>query len=184
MNRDTRTAWLNGAFVVLGAVIAGVAGLVGPFVLQRVEDRREDRREAREVRAAARLLFAEMYQSGTQTAILANDRILRRFDPSFRVEMRPEDMRLVASKLDGERWGAVLNAITSIEGLETFVNTQLERGRRRLSKGEVCYALIDLRAVRLAAEALAPLADAPGRPPPPGPLECQPRPGPIPGRFP
>lgn len=64
--------------------------------------------------------------------------------------------------------------------LEVFVTTQLERGRRVLSKNEVCYALQDLRSVRLAAEALADLASAPGSAQPAEPLRCKPGPGPVP----
>lgn len=37
-------------------------------------------------------------------AILASDRIYRRFDPSYAVEIPPEDRRLVAAKLSGDQW--------------------------------------------------------------------------------
>ncbi len=126
------------------------------------------------------MLFAEYLQAASQMAILANDRILRRFDSSYRVEMRAEDMRLVASRIDMEGWGLLQESMSNIEQLETFVNTLLERGRRRLTEGEVCYVLMDLRSIRIAAGALAPLAHATGEPPLPEPIECEPKPGPVP----
>ena len=72
--------------------------------LQRQQDRREDRREAAQARGAARVLYAELFHASTQMAILASDRIYRRFDPSYAVEIPPEDRRLVAAKLSGDQW--------------------------------------------------------------------------------
>jgi len=164
---------------VIAAVIVAVAGFVGPAYLQAREERREERRETTQTRGAARLLFAEYLQAAAQMAILANDRILRPFDPSYRIEMRPEDMRLIASHLDMERWGLVQESMANVVQLETYVNTLVERGRRRLTKGEVCLVLMDLRSVRNAGGALAPLAEFEGKPPPPEPLDCEPKPGPL-----
>lgn len=163
--------------MVLGALIAAAAGFAGPLLLQDQRDSREDSREKIEARGAARILFAEFFQASTQMAVLANDRRLRRFDRSYRIEMRAEDLRLIASKLEGEQWGAVQDAQASVQGLETYVNTLIERGRTRLTSGEACYALYDLRSVRYAAAALADLADAPGDDSPPAtPPNCVPKP--------
>jgi hypothetical protein len=176
---DTRAVWLNGTFLVLGAVIAATAGALGPLLLQSRQDRRDERREAVQARGAARLLFVELTEAGAQQAILANDRKLRHFDPSYDISMRAEDMRLIASKLPPEQWATVMAAIVNAGGLETYVNTLIERDERtKLSPGEACLALNDLRSIRFAAEALANLADAPGKPQPPEPLNCTPAPRP------
>lgn len=169
------SAWSAIIGAILAATIAGAAGFAGPLYLQQRAADHDERQEAAQARGAARLLFAELLQAAAQQSILASDRVFRRFDDSYRVEMRPEDLRLIAAKLDGDRWGAVQEALTNADGLATFVNTQIERGRRRLTKGEQRFALVDLRSIRYAAEALASLAAATGQPAEPEPFGCKPR---------
>lgn len=183
-NQTSRfSAWSAVLGAVLASVIVAIAGFAGPLSLQQREERQAERTEQENARGAARLLFAEYIQAGAQMAILSGDRILRRFDHSYRIAMRPEDMRLIASNVGMEEWGAIQVSLANVVQLETFVNTQLERGRRYLTKGEVCLVLGDLRSVRVAGEALAPLAEATGQPPPPKPLNCKYKPGPVPKAF-
>jgi hypothetical protein len=169
---------------ILGAVVASIiaagAGIVGPLSLQGRQDRRDDRRENVAARGAARLLFGELLDAQEQMVILANDRILRRFDPSYPISLPPEDMRLIYSKLAGEDWGSVQAALANVAALQTFVNTQIDRGRKRLTRGEACFARIDAKSIRVAAGGLADLADAPGRDTAPQTPWCTPKPGPIP----
>jgi len=133
-----RSVWLNGLFIVLGAAIAALSGVIGPLVLQSREEKREDRVEDQRAVGAARLLLGEFRQSAEQMAVLANDRITRRFDPAYRINISNDDLGLIASKLDGEEWGLVLGARSAVESLETFVNSQIERGSEVLTKGEAC----------------------------------------------
>lgn len=157
----SKPAFGSGAAAIAGVVVGGLLGFLGSVTLAIREDNREDDRIALETRGAARLLVSELLQTGGQMAVLGNDRILRRFDNSYGVQLRPEDRLLVAAKLGGERWDVVQQSLTNIDQLETFVNTQVHRGRRRLTAGEVCYVRLDLRSVRVALDELVPLSEAP-----------------------
>jgi hypothetical protein len=174
---ELRGAAIAGLAVVFAAVVTGVAATLGPWLLQRQDDRRENRVERRQATGAARLLTAEFLQAATQMGVLANDRLLRRFDRTFAVQIEPSDLRLIAVHIgSAERWGQVQNALAAVQGLETFVNTLLERGRTKLTSGEVCLVRFDFWAVRLAADELAPLARF-GVPEPPDLPTCTPDPG-------
>jgi hypothetical protein len=106
--------------------------------------------------------------------------VLRRFDPAYRISIPDEDRRLIASQVEPEQWAAVMAAVVNTNGLATFVNSRIERGRQVLTASEACYARHDVRAIYYAAAALADLADAPGEPPPRKPIRCKPGPGPLP----
>ena len=175
-----RVAGIGAAAIILSAVLAALISGWTVGQQQEQHDAREDQREKIAVRGAARILFSELFQAGAQMAVLANDRWLRQFDRGYEVDVKPSDMRRVAAALPGAEWGAVQDALLGVRQLDTFVKTQIERGRTRLTKGESCYALIDLRAIRYAVEALTDLAAAPNESPPPPPLDCKPKPGPVP----
>ena len=173
---DWRSALINGLAVVLGGAVAAVAGVVGPLATaDRQAGREEKREESRtqvQARGAARVLLSEMLVAAGQMAILEHDRIYRRFEPSYRVNLPPSDLKLVASRLAVEQWGHVMAALHNTDGLETFVNTRLERGRRRLTPADRCLVRADIRSIRIAARSLAPLADAPGNDEPIEPIDC------------
>lgn len=172
-----RVAALNGLFVVLGGLVA----FAGAFYLEGRRSDRGARQEAAQTRGAARILYVELQEAAAQQGVLANDRKLRRFDSSYRIEMRPEDLRLVASKVTAGQWGSVSDAIVNTQGLASYVNTLIGRdGRQRLKPGEACYALRDAYTVRLAAEAVATVADPAGKPQPPDEPTCIPTPPPGP----
>jgi hypothetical protein len=165
-------------------VIAAGAGIAAPLISQDQQNERDDRRverqETRDALASARLMTAELLASEGQMLVLRNDRYLRPFDETFAVEVPAGDLHSIAAELkDPERWGAVLLALTAVDQLQTFVNTLLERGRQRLTKGELCYLDYDIYNVRLAADALADLAmaaDTTSRAVVP---TCSPEPGPV-----
>jgi hypothetical protein len=85
---------------------------------------------------AARLLVTELAQAGGQIETLRHDRLLRRFDDTYAIELRPADLSLVATHLGGAAWARVHPAMQAIQALEAFVNTLVERGRRRLTRAE------------------------------------------------
>jgi hypothetical protein len=178
---------LGGGFILVAAVIAGLTAWYNTQSLQDHENRqlqrqvlREERQSRTEVIGAARLLFAELLGAATQMTILGGDRVFRRFDPAYRIAVRQGDMRLVASHLKPEQWGMVQQAIVNAEGLETFVSTQIDRGRLVMTKSEACVVRLDVRSISLGAAALADLADASRRPQPLKPIRCKPGPGPLP----
>jgi hypothetical protein len=45
-----------------------------------------------------------------------------------------------------------MDAVRSTNALATFVNTQIERGRRVLTTSEACYARLDARAIAYAGQ--------------------------------
>ena len=148
--REYRGAFLNFLAVFLGALVAASAGVAGPMLLQARQDHRDQRRELTQAQGAARVLQSEMAQSAAQMAVLWNDRILGPFDAGYRIDVRAEDMRLIASHLSADEWGMVIKAIASVDGLATFVKTQLERGRRKLTEGRdlLLRARLDVDRVR------------------------------------
>lgn len=175
----------SGSIAVIGAVaaalIATIGAVGGPLWLQNRDNHRQDHREAVQAKGAARILFEELLASAEAMQVLNSDRILRPFDPSYRVSIPPEDLRLVASTLKGEQWGAVQTSLTNISGLNTYVRTLIERGRKRLTSGEACLVRYDLRSVVFASDALARLAGAPGHRPALPAIDCIPKPGPLRG---
>jgi hypothetical protein len=177
---EARVAFISAVAIVVSAVLAALISGWTAGGQQKRQEAREDRREQIAVRGAARILFSEFFQTAAQMAVLANDRWLRRFDAAYEIDVQPDDMKLIAASLPGTEWGAVQDALLGVRQLDTFVKTQIERGRTRLTKGEACYALIDLRAIRYASDALSDLAAAPNEPPPVPPLDCKPKPGPVP----
>src|SRR4051794_30924678 len=106
--RRGRFSWagvvLTGLFVIASAGVTAYATTKGPLILQHQQDRREDRLTAVQARGAARILFAEFEQATFQMAVLRSDRLLRRFDPTYRLNIAQADVRLIASKLTGEQW--------------------------------------------------------------------------------
>jgi hypothetical protein len=163
---ETRRAWLDGALVLLGAVIAAGAGLAGPYLLQAREDRRLDRREAQEARGAARVMFADVQDAEGQMNVLAHDRLVRRFDGPRRVVLS----QLVAERLDGDTWGRVQLALTNVAALKRFINALIVSGRRRITEAEACFVRSDLHALGYAKEIVGTeLADAPRDRAPPRP---------------
>lgn len=137
----------DAALVILGAVIAAVAGVVGPLVVQHREDRRVERREDQQARGAARVMLGGFVEAKGQMVALERDRILRPLERPKRVELP----QVVAEKLDGDSWGTVQDALTNIAALATFVKTLIERGRHRLTNGEACFVRADLEALGYAA---------------------------------
>lgn len=179
---ERRAAWINASAILLGALLAGMVGVVGTWYLARQQNQRIDRQEALAARGAARMLYAELRQTASEMTILGHDRILRRFDRSYDIELASADMRLIATRLSGPQWGQVSRALSNIEQLDTFVNTLVERGQHRLKPDEVCLVHFDLRSVVFAAEAISALAYAPNRKLPPlDPLTCAPGRGRVPG---
>jgi hypothetical protein len=170
---------LTGLFVVAAALVTAYATTRGPQILQHEQNRREDQRELAQARGAARILYGELEQAAFQIQVLGSDRILRRFDPSYEIAVEPGDMRLVASHVSGDEWGDISITLSNLAGLETFVNTLIERGRHRLTPGEVCYLRQDVHAIFFASKALAKLAGAPGNPADPPDPKCTPKPGPL-----
>lgn len=192
---EVRAARVNGRFLIVGAVIASLVGVSGTAFLQHQQNAREDRLEKQErrkerraenlsVRGAARMLYLDLTEAAMTMTILGNDRFLRRFDPSYDVELRPESLELIAARVSGEQWGSVVAGLSNVQQLKSFVNTLIERGRHRLTRGEVCYVRHDLRSVLLATHAIAEVLDPVSVPPAPRLLRCQPRPGPIPASVP
>jgi len=174
-SEQIRASALNGLFLVFGALVA----LLGSVIIEGRQDDRDDRRESAQAKGAARILYVELQEAASQQAVLAHDRKLRKFDPSYRITMRPEDLRLIASKVSADQWGSVSDAIVNTQGLDSYVNTLIDRdGRRRIKPGEACYALLDAYSVRVAAEAVAPLADPASTPQPPDRPICTPTPPP------
>jgi hypothetical protein len=125
------------------------------------------------------MLIAELLDAGGQMNILGHDRVFRRFDSAYRISIPADDMRLIASHVEPEQWADVMGAIVATNGLATFVNSQIEHGRQVLTASEACYARLDVRAIAVAALALADIAEAPGEVPPLKPIRCKPGPGPI-----
>lgn len=159
----------DAALVVLGAVIAAVAGVVGPLVVQYRDDRRVERRDAQTARGAARVMLGGFVEAKGQMATLERDRVLRAFERPKRVELP----QAVAEKLDGDSWGTVQDALANVAALATFVKTLMEDGRHQLTNDQACFVRADLEALRYAAQVLgSKLQDEPKDPPPRRSVDC------------
>ncbi len=133
---------LDGAFMVLGALIASAAGVVGPVALQARADRAQDRQERRQAQGEARIMLADFVVPGTQMTLLARNRVLRPV-------AAPDDVafpRLVAEHLDGDTTGRVKATMANIVAFDEYVDELLKDGRRQLNDVEACFVIGDVRA--------------------------------------
>lgn len=164
--------WLNGVSVVIGALIAAFAGFASPFILAHIQDSRRDEATRQHLVGASRVLFEQFLLIQEELVVKASDYRIRPFDPSFQISMPPGDLRLIAQRLPPEGWAAVMTALEHVPADRMFLDTLIREGHRSLRPRDKCILHSDEVDVELASRSLAPLADAPGRPPVPMPVDC------------
>jgi hypothetical protein len=149
--------------VVLAAIVAGLGTIFGSYIgareAQSGESERQSQRLDEEVKGAARVLAIELLAANNQMSVIANDRFYRPFDSRYRIELPTGDLKLVASRLTTEQYAAILLALNSTDGLETFIRTQKRAGKHRLDARAVRLVRADQKSV---ADALVALQDLAG----------------------
>lgn len=159
----------HGAALITGVTAILAAGVVGWFTTQSTEDviREESRRVAEvrdeDARGAARVLIGEFVVVGEELADWVTNGFLTRFGPDFPVEIRQEDLSLIAAHVTPRQWNQISRGLSSVQQLQRYV---LDRTRFRtrftgklISRRIVQIVADDLDAVRAASLALADVAD-------------------------
>jgi hypothetical protein len=158
-------------FALIGAVIGALAAIAASAVTGftqlratetavSAETRREREREDTDATGAARLLASELLIAANYMLIMEGDRLYRRLDPKYRVEVPGDDIRLLFSRLTPNEWGAITIALFNVQGLETFVRSRIGDGKRHLDRRAVRLVRGDIRSVADAIETLKRVAKA------------------------
>ena len=158
----------HAAAVITGVTAIIAAGLVAWFTTQSTTDviREESRRVAEvrneDARGAARVLIGEFVVVGEELADWVTNGFLERFGPDFPVEIRQQDLALIAARVTPRQWNEISRGLSSIQQLQRYVLDRT-RGRTRftgklISRRIVQIVADDLDAVRAASLALSRVA--------------------------
>jgi hypothetical protein len=123
----TRLMDKHGAALITGVTAIIAAGLVAGFTTQSTKDviREESRRVAEvrneDARGAARVLIGEFVVVGEELADWVTNGFLERFGPNFPVEIRQQDLALIAARVTPRQWNQISRGLSSIQQLERYV---------------------------------------------------------------
>jgi hypothetical protein len=117
-----RIAVITGVLSLLaasaGAYVGGRTANEGAKEIQEAAARREAARETAAARASARLLVAELELMDLYAQRNLASRRFLDAGPEVRVELSPEDRRLLASRLSADDWAAVAQALRAATFIE------------------------------------------------------------------
>jgi hypothetical protein len=155
-----KTALIAAVALLLGATITGITSWQATEAAVSHELRQANERQEQRAAGAARLLISELLIAATYMEIMRGDRLYRRFDSRYRIEVPSDDMLLVFSYLTPDELEEITVALLNVQGLETFVNSQVSDGKRQLDARAITLVSNDIATSVGAAEVLKRAANA------------------------
>jgi hypothetical protein len=158
--RSALTISIVGAIAaLLGSAMGGAATYLTTQQSLRAESQRQERQDAYNVRGAARLLIRELLDADTYTLFVHMTGSLTPYLPQYSIEVTDVDYKLVMARLTAQQYSVVTGAMTTSREVESI--GRHGRIRRNLPPSVVDVIGRDAHAIRLAINALRPLAQLP-----------------------
>jgi hypothetical protein len=141
-----------------GVLVGGATTYVTQVRLDRARERRERERDEAAAKAVARLLGDDIYRA--QTAI--SDWCLSNHSwwpgNPMRPDPSPDELALVASRLDWDRWSALGHGLGAFRELGLRRSHAIDRKRAAMTDADILFAQFTVEALEGARAAIAKIA--------------------------